>query len=51
MFCKNSALGYKMESQPSECGSPLVVRRGDYCQTIGIHINGTKGLSCGLQFD
>jgi len=40
-----------MESQASECGSPLVVCRGDYYQVVGIHINGTKGLSCGLAFD
>lgn len=51
LVCKDSAFGYKMESFPSEVGSPIMVRRNEYYQIVGMHMGGKKGLSCGLQFD
>lgn len=51
LICKDSALGYKMESVSSEIGSPIMIKRKDIYEIVGIHMGGKKGLSCGLQFD
>ena len=48
---KNAALGYKMHHKKGYVGGPILIKKDDNYQIVGIHINGIKGLSCGLQFD
>ena len=48
---KNAALGYKMHHKKGYVGGPILIKKDNHYQIVGIHINGIKGLSCGLQFD
>lgn len=40
-----------MECLPSETGSPILVRRNEYYQVVGLHLSGRKELSSGVQFE
>jgi hypothetical protein len=51
LLCKHGSIGYKMDSEDSESGSPILIRRNEYYHLVGIHICGKKGLGTGLQFD
>lgn len=51
LACKDGSMGYRMESSPTECGSPILVRRQEHFHLVGMHICGKKELGTGLQLD